>query len=316
MICKCLLTGVHSALLLLTCLGGIAISLPAEAPVFPTSSVNDLEVKNNQKIAKSITVKIFSQEFLGTGIIINKQINKQNQIYTIITNNHVLMAVDKPVYQIQTPDGKIYPAKIPQAVKFGNNDLGILQFTSNQNYQVTKIGNPSILTVGEQVFANGFSNEETINKTSSENIPEKRIFTQGYLTLILDKPLEGGYQIGYTNDVYKGMSGGPLLNMQGELVGINGVHKNPLWEVTELYADGSEPCKPIQDIIPGNSWAISIATVEKIAPQLVKIPASNSGKKPLAAGEQNNSTILQMREKAENVKKCILPKKDQQEIKK
>lgn len=310
MIGKWLLNGLHSALLLLTCLGGIAISLPADSPVFSISSVNDLVIKNNQKIANSITVKILSQEFIGTGIIINKQVNKQNQIYTIITNNHVLGAVDKPVYQIQTPDGKIYPAKISQSVKFGKNDLGILQFTSNQNYQVTKIGNPSTLTGGEQVFANGFTNEDTINETSSENIPEKRIFTQGYLTLILDKPLEGGYQIGYTNEIYKGMSGGPLLNIQGELVGINGVHKNPIWEVTELYADGSEPCKPIQDIIPRNSWAIPITTVEKIAPQLVKIPASNSVNKPLLAYQQNNSTILQMREKVERVKKCIIPSKD------
>jgi len=310
MIGKCLLNGLHSALLLLTCLGGIAISLPAQSPVFPTSSVNDLVIKNNQKIASSITVKILSQEFIGTGIIINKQVNKQNQTYTIITNNHVLMAVDKPAYQIQTPDGKIYPAKIPQSVKFGNNDLGILQFTSNQNYQVTKIGNPLTLTVGEKLFANGFTNEETINETSSEDTTEKRIFTQGYLTLILDKPLEGGYQIGYTNDIYKGMSGGPLLNIQGELVGINGVHKNPLWEVTELYADGSEPCKPIQNIIPQNSWAIPIITVGKIVPQLVKIPASNSVNKPLTSEKQVNSKRLQMQEEANRVKKCILVPKD------
>ncbi|MFM6243138.1 MAG: serine protease [Dolichospermum sp.] len=313
MICKCLVTGLHSALLLITCLGGIAISLPAQSPVFPSSFVNNLVIKNNQKIANSITVKILSQEFIGTGIIINKQVNQENQTYTIITNNHVLMAADKPVYQIQTPDGKIYLAKIIQTVK-GENDLGILQFTSNQNYQVTKIGNP--LTVGEKVFANGFTNEQTTSETSSENIPEKKIFTQGYITLILDKPLEGGYQIGYTNDVYKGMSGGPLLNIQGKLVGINGVHKNPLWEVTELYADGSQPCQAIQDIIPRNSWAIPIKTVEKIIPELVQIPAFNPVNKPLPPKERNNSTILQMQQQAENVKKCILPKKDHQEIKK
>ncbi|MFM6817885.1 MAG: hypothetical protein ACKPKB_16995, partial [Dolichospermum sp.] len=117
MICKCLVTGLHSALLLITCLGGIDISLPAQSPVIPSSFVNNLVIKNNQKIANSITVKILSQEFIGTGIIINKQVNQENQTYTIITNNHVLMAADKPVYQIQTPDGKIYLAKIIQTVK-------------------------------------------------------------------------------------------------------------------------------------------------------------------------------------------------------
>ena len=301
MIRKCLLSGIHSGLLMFTCLGGIAVSLPAEAPMLLTSlSVNRVSVAPIKQIAKSITVKILSKGFLGTGTLINKQ----GKIYTVITNDHVLNAAEPP-YQIQTPDGRIYEAQVSQLVKFGDNDLGLLQFNSDQVYQIASVGNSSALTVGDEVFASGFTSEN-----------KEMIFTNGNLSLLLDKPLEGGYQMGYTNDIYKGMSGGPLLNIQGELVGINGVHKNPLWEVTELYADGSEPCKPIQDIIPRNSWGIPITTVEKIVPQLMKIPASNSVNKPLVTEEQNNSTILQMREKAEGLKKCILQKKDQQEMKK
>ena len=301
MIRKCLLSGIHSGLLLFTCLGGIAVSLPAEAPMLlPSLSFNRVSVEPIKQIAKSITVKILSKGFLGTGTLINKQ----GKIYTVITNDHVLNAAEPP-YQIQTPDGRIYEAKVSQLVKFGDDDLGLLQFNSDQVYEIASVGNSSALTVGDEVFASGFTSEN-----------KEMIFTNGNLSLLLDKPLEGGYQMGYINDIYKGMSGGPLLNIQGELVGINGVHKNPLWEVTELYADGSEPCKPIQDIIPRNSWGIPITTVEKIVPQLMKIPASNSVNKPLVTEEQNNSTILQMREKAEGLKKCILQKKDQQEMKK
>ena len=301
MIRKCLLSGIHSGLLLFTCLGGIAVSLPAEAPMLlPSLSFNRVSVEPIKQIAKSITVKILSKGFLGTGTLINKQ----GKIYTVITNDHVLNAAEPP-YQIQTPDGRIYEAQVSQLVKFGDDDLGLLQFNSDQVYEIASVGNSSALTVGDEVFASGFTSEN-----------KEMIFTNGNLSLLLDKPLEGGYQIGYINDIYKGMSGGPLLNIQGELVGINGVHKNPLWEVTELYADGSEPCKPIQDIIPRNSWGIPITTVEKIVPQLMKIPASNSVNKPLVTEEQNNSTILQMREKAEGLKKCILQKKDQQEMKK
>ena len=54
------------------------------------------------------------------------------------------------------------------------------------------------------------------------------------------------------------MSGGPLLNRRGEVVGINGIHAYPLWDATEYYADGSEPCAALQDFIARSSWGIPI----------------------------------------------------------
>jgi hypothetical protein len=74
--------------------------------------------------------------------------------------------------------------------------------------------------------------------------------------------LEGGYQIGYTNGVVKGMSGGPLLNHDGELVGINGIHGEPLWEVVYLYEDGSEPDAGLQGLIAANSWAVPMERLQ------------------------------------------------------
>jgi hypothetical protein len=45
MIRKCLLSGIHSGLLIFICLGGIAVSLPAEAPMLlPSLSVNRVSV--------------------------------------------------------------------------------------------------------------------------------------------------------------------------------------------------------------------------------------------------------------------------------
>ncbi|QEI44135.1 hypothetical protein BMF77_04766 [Dolichospermum sp. UHCC 0315A] len=35
-------------------------------------------------------------------------------------------------------------------------------------------------------------------------------------SIVLEKALERGYQIGYTNKLEKGMSGGPLLNENGQ----------------------------------------------------------------------------------------------------
>jgi hypothetical protein len=88
-------------------------------------------------------------------------------------------------------------------------------------------------------------------------------FRPGRVTLVLDQPLEDGYQIGSNNNVQKGMSGGPLLNRRGEVVGINGMHAYPLWDATEFYADGSVPCAPLQDFIVRSSWAIPIQVLSE-----------------------------------------------------
>jgi hypothetical protein len=136
-------------------------------------------------------------------------------------------------------------------------------------------------------------------------------FRPGRVTLILDRPLEDGYQIGSNNDVEKGMSGGPLLNLRGEVVGINGIHAYPLWDATELYADGSEPCPPLQDFIARSSWAIPIEVLSTV----VAKTADNSFPLlledlafPAIDQSQHRYTpyfILQMQLAAEAAKNCV-----------
>jgi S1-C subfamily serine protease len=153
-------------------------------------------------LAQAITVKVMSKEFLGSGILLREK----DSIYTVLTNAHVLRADDAP-YRIQTPDGQIYTASLPKNTKFGKNDLAILQFRSpNKIYTVPSIA--SKLIVGDEVFASGFYSQED---------GKKHLFslTNGKVSLLLPKALDGGYQIGYSNDIHKGMSGGPLLNCRG-----------------------------------------------------------------------------------------------------
>jgi S1-C subfamily serine protease len=195
--------------------------------------------------AQAITVKVMSKEFLGSGILWQKQ----NSIYTVVTNAHVLRAGDAP-YQIQTPDGQIYTATLPKNANFGKNDLAILQFrSSNKIYPVSSIGSQPV--VGDEVFASGFSTQEEEEKQTFN-------FTTGKVSLVLPKALEGGYQIGYSNDIQKGMSGGPLLNRRGEVVGVNGMQANPLWDAPSVFVDGSEADKDLHKQINRFSWAVPI----------------------------------------------------------
>jgi S1-C subfamily serine protease len=73
--------------------------------------------------AQSITVKVLSQDYLGSGILIKKQ----GTVYTVLTNAHVLRA-DDPPYRVQTPDGRIYPANLLKSLSFSKTDLALLQF--------------------------------------------------------------------------------------------------------------------------------------------------------------------------------------------
>ncbi|NMF66563.1 S1 family peptidase [Brasilonema octagenarum] len=212
----------------------------------------ELSGEEIQKQARVITVKVISKNFLGSGIILKKQ----KSVYTVVTNAHVLRA-DKPPYRIQTFDGRIWQAKTLSAISLQGNDLAILQFRPTKAvYAVASVG--SFPKEGDEVFAAGFPFEE--EKQEAKNFT----FTTGKVSLVLPKALEGGYQIGYTNDIQKGMSGGPLLNRRGEVVGVNGMHAYPLWDAPSVFFDGKEADEKLHKMIVRLSWAVPIKTVVQV----------------------------------------------------
>lgn len=60
------------------------------------------------QLARAITVKILSKEGSGSGILVRRE----GQVYTVLTNQHVLEQASDNYYRIQTPDGQIYQAKV------------------------------------------------------------------------------------------------------------------------------------------------------------------------------------------------------------
>ncbi|HAZ45779.1 MAG TPA: serine protease [Cyanobacteria bacterium UBA11369] len=251
-------------LTLVTCVGTWIIAMPASAPQVSVSALNTLQQQAStqlsgeqlQSLAKSLTVKILSQEVLGSGILLQKQ----EEVYTIITNAHVLRAGDPP-YKIETPDGKIYAAVVVKTAKFEGNDLSLLQFRSKSDYAVAKLG--ATPQAGDEVFAAGFP------FTASPTKDRGFVFRTGKVWRVLDKALEGGYQVGYTNDIEKGMSGGPLLNRRGEVVGINGMHAYPLWGDPYIFKDGSEPEPALREQMSRYSWGIPMETFKHLGFELV-----------------------------------------------
>lgn len=243
-------------LTLAVCIGSISLTLSASAPVvsIPTPDYIARSVPLSQQ-ARSITVKVVSQDFLGSGILLRRN----GATYTVLTNAHVLQAGDPP-YRVQTPDGKIYTANLPQRLQFGKNDLAVLQFKSAGSiYAVASLG--ASPTPGDEVFAAGFPAVEERGKTQS------LAFTTGKVGLVLGKPLAGGYQLGYTNNIKNGMSGGPLLNRRGQVIGINGMQAYPLWDEPSVFADGSKADARLHQMIIRLSWAVPITKVIQMMPK-------------------------------------------------
>lgn len=203
--------------------------------------------------AVAITVKVWAGQTPGSGILIDKQgVN-----YTIVTNRHVLIFGKDKSYQIATNDGKVYPAKVVNSGDFANYDLGLLKFESSKVYEVAPLVNSVSGRKGQEVFAAGFPGDALGGL----------VLKKGRIEMLSKLSFGGGYRLGLTVSLKKGMSGGPLLNDQGQVIGINGKHKYPLWGNPYLFEDGSL-ASPEQQIQMGQlSWAIPLDVFLDLAPQ-------------------------------------------------
>ena len=236
------------------------LSSAIDRPVNSASIAKTLSSQQIQQLATNITVKIFNTNNQGSGVIIAKD----GQTYTVVTNAHVIK--NQQTYQIQTPDGQLHQTKI---ISRGNslegNDLAFLEFSASETYQVISLSpNPNIKE-NQSVYASGFPEETT-----------GLAINPGKISLISSKPFIGGYQIGYTNEIKLGMSGGPLLNQNGELIGINGLRSHPVLNSAYAYQDGSKPTEERIERFREVSFAIPVKTLVLVAPNLAVIPKEST----------------------------------------
>ncbi|MEH2324261.1 MAG: tetratricopeptide repeat protein [Nostoc sp.] len=217
---------------------------------------NTLSPTQIRQLAQAVSVKVLSNNKGGSGVLISKQ----GQTYTIITNAHVIS--NKGTYRIQTPDGKTYTATvINQGNSLKGNDLAVLQFQSQAKYQIIPLASNSNLAENQEVFAAGFPDDS-----------KEIVVTNGKISLLSKQPLVGGYQIGYTNEIRQGMSGGSLLNQSGQLIGINGLLNNAILNEAYFYQNGSKPSAEQLQQLRQLSFAVPIQTLAKVAPNLAIIP--------------------------------------------
>ncbi|GAC1548992.1 MAG: trypsin-like peptidase domain-containing protein [Herpetosiphon sp.] len=179
----------------------------------------------------------------GSGVIYDDQGH-------ILTNNHVVQGAEQ--LQVSLPSGESYPAKLigtdPQT------DLAVVQVQTS-NLPVAQLGDSRQLQSGDWVVAIG-------NALALEGGPTVSQGVVSALNRTVQEPGQNGAAGPFLFDMIQtdapinpGNSGGALINLQGQVVGIN-----------TLVAGQAEPGVQAQGI----GFAIGIDTAKPIADELVK----------------------------------------------
>ena len=153
----------------------------------------------------------FESKSLGSGVIVD-----EDNAY-IVTNHHVIFDErnDKPVDQIMVElmDKRVFEATVVGLDK--GTDLAVLQIEAD-NIKAVPIGDSELVRVGEWVLAIGSPFSANLSHTVTAGI----ISAMGRNNVMRGSDT---YQNFIQTDaaINPGNSGGALLNMSGELIGIN-----------------------------------------------------------------------------------------------
>ena len=196
------------------------------SPVFAFS----LKEKSAVSIYKEINPAIVSIDShvtdgvsCGTGCIINKN-------GTILTSAHVLE--DGKNIIITMSNGEDYEATVLQ--KCGENkDFALLKISVPHELKTVKLGNSEKIQVGDKVLAIG--NPFGFNGTLTQGIISRIDYTKN--------------RIQTDAAINPGSSGGPLLNKNGEIIGINQAIYNPDNNISNIGIGFAIPINIIKEYI-------------------------------------------------------------------
>jgi tetratricopeptide (TPR) repeat protein len=213
---------------------GTVAALVSFAPAAAAKSPAEIE-----QIAKSVSVEMITGE--GSGVIVHRQGN----LYTVITNRHVVCGSGScdasrlpKIHRLRTADGQVYqvPKSAVQLLKDSAGkslDLASVQFRSSRTYQVAKVADPDSLKVDDAVYTAGFPKGQGFGFGSGEAqaVANRRLTGDG-----------GGYTVIYNAKTLPGMSGGGAFDKNGRLVAVHGVGDR-FTENTEAEVEPSNKAK-------------------------------------------------------------------------
>jgi len=142
-----------------------------------------------------------AQSSLGSGVLVDPS-------GLVVTNFHVIQNADE--VKVSTSDGREFTSRI--LLKDQSVDLAVLKIEADKPFPVVPIGDSDALQVGDLVLAIGdpFGVGQTV--------------TSGIVSALARSPVgisDSGFFIQTDAAINPGNSGGALINMAGQVVGIN-----------------------------------------------------------------------------------------------
>ena len=141
------------------------------------------------------------QSSLGSGVIVDPS-------GLVVTNYHVIRDADE--VKVATSDGREFESTI--LLKDESLDLAVLKIKSDGRFPVIRFGDSDALEVGDLVLAIG--NPFGVGQTTTSGIVSALARTHVGIS-------DFGFFIQTDAAINPGNSGGALINMRGEVVGIN-----------------------------------------------------------------------------------------------
>lgn len=208
-------------------------------------------------LKSTVDIKTASQQggSEGTGIVLT-------QDGYVLTNNHVVSGASSGgQIQVTTSDGKKHTAQVKGAAP--SYDLAVIKLDDVSGLTPAKIGESSTLKAGQQVAAVGSPYGFTDSVTSGIVSALSRTVTASGDNgeLVVYNALQTDAAIN------SGNSGGPLVNMDGQVVGVN----------SAKFAGGGEGEQSQQEGggAQGIGYSIPIDTAKRVANELMQTGKAN-----------------------------------------
>ena len=241
--------------------GSAASTLNTSAPAARTVSSNSTPTQIYSSTHTGV-VKITTESGLGTGIVLDKNGD-------ILTNDHVVEGANRFNVSFDSSN-QTHSAKLVGTDP--SDDLAIIKLTntSGLNLQPLTLGDSSTVQVGDTVYALG----NPFGYTNS--------FSEGIVSG-LDRSMTApnGFTIGHSIQtdaaINPGNSGGPLLDANGDVVGIN----------AQIASNGSNATGEGQN--NGVGFAIPINTAKTVISQLEKTGHVSHGYLGIATSDGNTA---------------------------
>ncbi|HEY8378179.1 MAG TPA: trypsin-like peptidase domain-containing protein, partial [Nannocystis sp.] len=143
------------------------------------------------------------QQGIGSGFVLTPD-------GLVVTNNHVVDKAEK--LEVKLHDGRIYTAKVLGTDPY--TDIALLQLEGASGLKPATLGSSSKLAVGDWVMAigspMGLEQTATAGIISAKGRGSLGLYANSYIDFLQTDA-----------SIAPGSSGGPLFNMNGEVVGIN-----------------------------------------------------------------------------------------------